>query len=247
MSIRAVLLLGLSLPLVGACETRVNGPLRDGKDDTGTDDTDPPDTGETDDTDPPDTDPPDTDSADPDTADTDAPDTSDPDDTGDTGAPDTSDPGDTADTGEPVATEPVDYCHIQYPCALTVPAGATTDPIYAWIYEAGATEGPGVAPRTLLEVGWGPTGSDPTAGGWTWTAMVYNLDKDGLVPGDLANDEWAGELVAPSAAGTYAYAVRASADVGATWTYCDLGGDTCAGSGSDDGYDPGDAGRLLVE
>ena len=197
---------------------------------------------------------PDGDTGDPDTGDpgdtADTSDTSDPDDTGTPGdtahsadtadSADTSDPGDTA-----VPVVSVDYCHIQYPCEQSVAAGVATDAVYGWVYQAGVTEGPGVGVGVTLEVGWGADGSDP-ATGWTWTTMRYNLDKDGLVPGDLANDEWFGAFTAPTVPGAYDFAVRASADGGASWTYCDGGGGTCPGSGSDDGYDAADAGALTV-
>ena len=168
-------------------------------------------------------------------------DTADSADSGDTAdSADTSDPGDTA-----VPVVSVDYCHIQYPCEQSVAAGVATDAVYGWVYQAGVTEGPGVGVGVTLEVGWGADGSDP-ATGWTWTTMRYNLDKDGLVPGDLANDEWFGAFTAPTVPGAYDFAVRASADGGASWTYCDGGGGTCPGSGSDDGYDAADAGALTV-
>jgi hypothetical protein len=163
----------------------------------------------------------------------------------DTDSGDTDSGGDT-DT-DPGPTVPVDYCHLQYPCTMASIAGTTSDTVYGWVYQGGATEGAGAGAGLRLEVGVGPDGGDPATGsGWSWAAMAYNEDKDGLVPGDLANDEYMGSFPVPSTAGVYDYCVRASADGGASWTYCDGGGGTCPGGGSDDGYSAADAGQLTV-
>lgn len=76
--------------------------------------------------------------------------------------------------------------------------------------------------------------------------MAYNGDKDGLLDGDLANDEYVGTFTAPATPGDYDYAAKASADYGLAWTYCNLGGDSCNYGGSTDGYEPSDAGALTV-
>ena len=169
--------------------------------------------------------------------------------TGGTGADDTGTGGTgTDDTGGDTTTAiPVNYCHLQWPCTLTAAPGASTDPLYVWVYQTGITEGAGQGGGLAVEVGVGPDGSDPGAGGWTWTAAAYNADKDGLVPGDLANDEYLQSFVAPTSTGDHDYCGRASADGGVTWTLCDLGGEGCGGAGSTDGYDPAAAGSLTVE
>ena len=69
---------------------------------------------------------------------------------------------------------------------------------------------------------------------------------DGLFEGDLANDEYMGTLYAPFETGTYNYGARVTRDGGVSYAYCDLGGDTCGGLGSTDGYDPSTAGILTV-
>lgn len=145
------------------------------------------------------------------------------------------------------AEEPVDYCHVQWPCSMSVERGAESDPVYAWIYEHLESDGYGAGDGILFELGVGPDGSDPaTSVEWTWTDMAYNGDKDGLLDGDLANDEYVGTFTAPATPGDYDYAAKASADYGLTWTYCDLGGDSCNYGGSTDGYEPSDAGALTV-
>lgn len=152
----------------------------------------------------------------------------------------------TATVSEP-ETIPVDYCEVHYPCSTSVLSGQPSEDIYAWIYQGGSTDGPGEGPDVLIEIGIGPDGSDPLVDtGWTWYYMSYNTDKDGLLEGDLANDEYVGNFYGPSTPGTYIYAARATVDDGASWTACDLGGSTCGGDGSDS-YDPADAGICTVD
>ncbi len=162
---------------------------------------------------------------------------------------DTADSGDSGDSGgDDTATVPVfvDYCHIQFPCSMTTSAGATSEAVYGWVYLAAVTSGAGQGAGVRLQVGVGGDATDPETGAWTWTEMTYNADKDGLSPGDLANDEYGGTFTAPSTPGAYDYAVRATADDGASWLYCDGGGDSCPGLGSDDGYAAADAGQCTV-
>ncbi len=138
------------------------------------------------------------------------------------------------------ATELVDWCNLQWPATLSVVAGQESDSIFGRVYESGVTEGAGQGAGILAQVGFGPDGSDPTtnAAGWTWVDASYNVDVDGLTPGDLANDEYMGSVTVPQA-GSYDYAYRFSADNGRTWLYCDQ-------DGSDNGYDPAQAGELTV-
>lgn len=142
--------------------------------------------------------------------------------------------------------EPVDYCHLQWPCAVSAPAGTTSPDVYAWIYQGGVTTAPGAGVGVLFELGVGEANTDPdTHGSWAWSPMEYFADKDGLIVGDYANDEYVGNFEVPGAAGTYDYTARASADDGLTWTLCDLGGDSCNLGGSSDGYD--DPGECVAE
>ncbi len=132
----------------------------------------------------------------------------------------------------------VDYCHTQWPCAMEVAAGTESEPVYAWIYQGGVTQGTGQGAGIRMEIGVGDAGTDPTTeSSWTWAPMAYNADKDGLTSGDKANDEYMGTFMAPTEIETFDYTARASADNGLTWTLCDLGGDSCNYGGSSDGYD----------
>jgi hypothetical protein len=128
--------------------------------------------------------------------------------------------------------------------------GATSEEVYGWVYLAGVTVGAGQGARIEGQVGVGADGSDPEAGGWTWTDAAYLGDKDGLSEGDLANDEYVATFTAPPTAGAYDYAFRFRSDAQSGWWYCDAGGDDsdgCGGAGLDDGYQPENAGQLTVE
>ena len=150
------------------------------------------------------------------------------------------------------STRSLDYCHIQYPCMATGSVGVAGPTVYVWAYGAGITpgEGAGLGVRVQLaleERAYAESfATDPSI--WPWHQdLTWNADKDGLVSGDLANDEYAGPLEACASPGAYRYAARASPDDGRSWTYCDSGGATCSGQGSDDGFSVLETGLLTVE
>ncbi len=125
-------------------------------------------------------------------------------------------------TAQPVST--VDWCVFQAPTTTqNWLAGAPSPNLYGRVYVAGVTDGPGQGPGITAEFGYGPYGSDPSAGGWTWSPGTYGSSVDGLIPGGLANDEYVGGLAIASA-GRYSMAVRFSRDGGTSWTYCDKDG-----------------------
>lgn len=142
------------------------------------------------------------------------------------------------------ATPPlrVGWCRLQWPPTLSTPPGQATAKIYGWVYQAGSTPGVGQGPGIEGQVGVGPAGTDPDAAAWTWAASAYNVvsgDKDGLVPGDKANDEYEATVSAPTIPGTYDFAFRFRPS-GDAWRYCDR-------DGSDNGYSPRQAGVLTVQ
>ena len=94
-----------------------------------------------------------------------------------------------------------------------------------------------------MQLGIGADGSTPDTS-WEWSVCTYNEDKDGLTPGDLANDEYACTSVLDGLVGVSDYAGRTRLGDGA-WLYCDLGS-TCGGAGSTDGYSPDSAGHLEI-
>ena len=73
-------------------------------------------------------------------------------------------------------------------------------------------------------VGYGPINTQPSGGGWTWTAATANAGYNSGSPGWVANeDEYQADMLLP-AAGNYDYAYRFSGDFGQTFSYCDLNG-----------------------
>jgi len=134
-----------------------------------------------------------------------------------------------------------DWCNLQFPYALSVPAGGAGAPVYGWVLRAGVTDAPGRGAGVIAEVGWGPDASDPSADptGWTFEGAAYNVDT-----GAGANDEYQGSVLVPAGtpAGSYDYAVRVSLDGGATFRYCDANGN----DGAANLYDVAQAGDLTV-
>lgn len=133
----------------------------------------------------------------------------------------------------------VDYCRIQFPPSLTVTAGVASELVFGRVFESAVTEGAGQGGGLVGEVGFGPQGSDPAAGGWVFSPGAYNGDLMNDFGSSLSDDEYRGSMLVPIA-GTYSYAWRFSLDGGASWTYCDQGG-------SGNGYDPNDAGLLTAQ
>lgn len=165
------------------------------------------------------------------------------DDSGDddsTAADDDSTASDDDTSGDDDTAAAVGWCNLQWPPTLEATAGdPAAGPVYGRVYVAGTTPGPGQGPGVQGQIGVGPSGTDPASdASWTWTEAAYNADYDGLIPGDLSNDEYAATFPAPGA-GTWSYAFRFSTDGGATFTPCDL-------TGTDDGWGQGDAGALTV-
>ena len=138
----------------------------------------------------------------------------------------------------------VEYCHLQWPCAQTAKEGDEVD-LYTWVYAKGVTEAKGAGPGLVVELGWGADGSTPDET-WTWQAASFNVDKG-------SNDEWTSRLAVPSA-GAYDYAFRAYLPDAENPGYlmCDIGDDGEGGCGtgsvgSNDGYQPANAGQLTVK
>lgn len=125
-------------------------------------------------------------------------------------------------TSAPV--QAVDWCVFQHPTAQqNLVAGVPSTNLYGRVYVSGVTDGPGQGAGVLAQFGYGPDGTAPTGGGWTWTPGAYFTSVDGLLPGGLANDEYTGTVTIP-AAGDYQLAVRFSRDGGTSWTVCDQDG-----------------------
>ena len=129
-----------------------------------------------------------------------------------------------------------DWHNLQWPREQTVVLGDSTELIYGRVFIEGVTERAGATADLQAEIGMGPDGSRPDQARWIWAPAAFNLDV--ACDGHGVCDEFMARVV-PEAAGVYDYAFRYTLDGGAHWAYGDL-------NGSDDGYDPANAGSLTV-
>lgn len=132
--------------------------------------------------------------------------------------------------------EEADYCNLQFPASILMMTGQSTPLIYGRIYEQGVTEPAGASAMVIAEVGYGPSGSDPTTSmAWQWFPATFNVQ--------LGNDDEYQSSFVVNTAGTYAYTYRFSLDGGTDWTAADLNG---AGSNSGLTFEPSQLGVLTV-
>ncbi len=125
------------------------------------------------------------------------------------------------------------WCSLRWPHSTTASVGEPTELIFGHVYELDTTDGVGQGSGVEAQLGHGPDGTDPSGdAGWTWEVAEFNVDI-----GD--RDEYMASLTLEST-GVFDYVYRFSVDGGQSWLYCDT-------SGSDDGYQPDDAGDLVVQ
>jgi hypothetical protein len=130
----------------------------------------------------------------------------------------------------------VNWCALHYPAEISVAPDSPAGPIYGRVFVQDVTPGEGQGPGVRGQIGVGALGSDPAT--WTWGDATYNISVDAIVPGDIANDEYAATIVGRPE-GEYSYAFRFSVDDGTTWLLCDR-------TGSDDGFSVAVAGTMHV-
>jgi Ca2+-binding RTX toxin-like protein len=132
-----------------------------------------------------------------------------------------------------------DFVNLQFPSSTTILTGGTTETIYGRIFEAGLTEAAGAPSNVIVQLGYGPAGSDPTTSpDWVWVNATYNVQVGN-------DDEYMATLTVPDA-GTYAYTFRFGIDDGlhpVVYTYADLDG---AGTNPGLSFDPNQLGALTV-
>ncbi len=128
------------------------------------------------------------------------------------------------------------FCQLQMQSPVTATAGMETPTIYAFVFADGTTQGAGQGMGIDAEFG---VGQDTSYESYDFSAMSYNVDTDGLTPGDLANDEY-GATVTLEEAGEYRYVARFKREDETEWTYCDL-------DGSDNGVEAAQLGTITVE
>ena len=129
------------------------------------------------------------------------------------------------------------FCTLQAQSPASARAGEESAPLYALVFAQGLTPGAGQGQGVTAELGWGPPEADPDA--YTFVPMSYNVDKDGLSPGDASNDEY-GAALKIEVPGDYGYVARIkAAGLQEEWLYCDL-------DGSENGFSSAQAGRIEV-
>jgi hypothetical protein len=144
-----------------------------------------------------------------------------------------------------VAPVPVDFCQHLGPASATYEG----EPIEfrALVRVAGITDKtPGVDldPKLQVQFGWGWDGTDPLADtGWSWAGSGEKIPDwtDESLEEELRGSDVYRATFGWAPSGGYDTAWRVSADGGATWTACDLDG-----AGGNLGYDPQQAGQLVV-
>lgn len=136
----------------------------------------------------------------------------------------------------------VDWCITQFPQSITA---GVNEPIsvYGRVYVyllTDQTVGNDLDVDLVAAVGYGPVGSPPDIGEWTWIPASANPNWDGsIIAGALNDDEYVATLSVPNV-GNYDFAYRFSYDAGNVWTYCDTNGST-------DGYQTANAGDLTIQ
>ncbi|GEM_PF-2404071 len=134
-----------------------------------------------------------------------------------------------------------DWCGIQWPQADTVTYDVDTlsDVVYGQVYKGGVTDvGVQDSSNFIVELGVGPAGTMPDDENWKWVRAVFNTAHGN----DGNNYEYMAQIdVRGLTPGVYDYAFRFSYN-GGPWVYADWG----SSGGSNDGYQPENAGKLYV-
>lgn len=140
--------------------------------------------------------------------------------------------GDGSSTGTPGAANPecavIDSCEVFFPATLpgiiASSANATTVRYTATGHTDQSTSNDDLN-TLIVEIGQGPTGSDPSVDNTQWTFESLSSDlawTDGTAPNA---DQFTGDLTAPSIGNTnFLFGARVSVDNGLTYSYCDTNG-----------------------
>lgn len=126
----------------------------------------------------------------------------------------------------------VGSCALDGPAQLAAVPGGTSLPVAARAFAETVTDSPGAGTGLVGEVGFGPTASDPSAGGWNWVQASYTGDGD-----SGASDKYE-RAFAGLPTGNYDVAFRFRY-AQRPYVYCDL-------DGSANGYSPAKAAHLAV-
>jgi VCBS repeat-containing protein len=132
---------------------------------------------------------------------------------------------------------PMDFAILTFPASVNVSAGEGIS-IFGQVFDAGLTESPRAAADIVAQLGYGASGTDPTADQfWTWTNAFFNAQSG-------QNDEYVSTIDGSSLTpGNYAYTYRFGISVGGQtpvdWTYADL-------DGTANGFDFNQLGSMTV-
>lgn len=125
---------------------------------------------------------------------------------------------------------PTPFGWLTSPSAITVATSVQTPNINAQVNMGNATLVPGPAAGLLVELGYGPLGTDPTSLSWIWKTAPYSGQNGG-------NHNYITNL-SVTTPGSYDYTYRVSY-FGGPYVYGDL-------NGSNDAYSSANAGKLTV-
>jgi hypothetical protein len=158
------------------------------------------------------------------------------------------------DLGSPGAPNPPcpkaslpDWCRLQVDQPITAFAGAAVS-VSGLVRKLGVTSlSAATDPNPLLlgQVGYGPQGSNPELLGASWTFLPATPDLAWLDTAEPGADAYIATFPAPDA-GVRDLAFRFSVNGGLSWLYCDRATGAAGEDGSEDGYQPANAGRLTT-
>ena len=128
----------------------------------------------------------------------------------------------------------IGWANLQWPPTMlhTISAVNRTNNAYGQVWIADVTDQPGQTPSLRAQLGFGPSGSDPSSDiSWVWVDGAFNVDVGN-------NDEFTASML-PDAVSEYDYTYRYSTTNGRDWLYADL-------DGTGNGYSSTQAGKLSV-
>lgn len=126
----------------------------------------------------------------------------------------------------------VDDCRLVGPSVVNIAPSSPTPSYTGRVFSKTVTDAAGAGAGITAQVGWGPVGTAPSAGGWTFTSASYVSDQD-----QGSTDEYSAALSGvPSGVFDVAYRFRYQSGA---WSYCDL-------NGTADGYSSAHASKLTV-
>jgi hypothetical protein len=142
----------------------------------------------------------------------------------------------------PQAPTTVGYCKLgpdgnTTPDTVTYVSTAPADrKVVGQLWVDGVTAGAGAGAGVVGQLGWGPSGEDPTTSSqWSWSTAQFKNDF-------FDNDEYDATLPNPGVVGNYRFAYRFQVNGGA-FLYCDADGNSTGAAG----FDATKTGTLVVE